>query len=571
MGIKGFPTLKTVKPTLSHGKPIIADYQGARTAAGIIEAVKGIIPNHVKRITDKGLNDWLKESNDTAKAILFSDKGTTSALIKVLASHFYGNMPFAQIRDKDTVAVATFGIEKYPTLLVLPGGTAPVVIYDGQLEKTAMAEFLGKYAAPATPPRQDSKQNPLKDKKKRSSSKPAQSSTKSSKASSSQDTAKATESAASATTITLEDPNQATPSPDPIVAPEDAATPVSIPNIPPPLSQLESPRALKAQCLGPKTSTCIVALLPPSTELESTLPNAATIAQASLSEIEQKHKNRGAHIFPFFAIPASNSASEDLRSGLGLKGNEVEVVAVNGRRSWYKKFDSAKGFGFVEIEGWIDEIRLGEGKKEKLPEGLVVETVEKEPEPSILDSIKNNLPDGLKVEMVEDLSEEGIADILRKDAEQARAAGEFTAKEAQESVKSATQQATKKAAEAAEAMADGAGSIKEKAAGATDQAAAAADQIKSRAADATSVVSQEASGASSAAKDQATEAAASVASAVEKAKAAAASASSIVNDKAADATEVVKEKISEVAGQVKEGAEKVQSKVDERKVKHEEL
>lgn len=378
MGVKGFPTLKTVRPTLKTGKPIVQDYQGPRTAKDIVEAVKGIIPNHVKRVSDKELDGWLKEGNDTTKAILFSNKGTTSALIKVLAGEYYGKLAFAQIRDKDTKAISTFGVSAYPTLMVLPGGTEPAVVYDGPMVKASMQAFLGQYAYKASDGSTIKEQNqkPLAEPEKKPSTDSAQSSSDSStfsKASASYASEEASSAAASASTITIDLPTPPTESPDPIATPADAPAPAVMPDMAPPLSQLNTPEDLQAQCVGPKTPTCILVLLPSSADADAMLPESATQALTSLSEIAEKHKQRGTKLFPFFSIPATNVAATSLREGLGLKSSdEVELLAVNGRRGWWKGF-TGKGHGIMDVEGWVDGIRLGEGKKAKIPEGLLNE------------------------------------------------------------------------------------------------------------------------------------------------------------------------------------------------------
>ena len=148
MGIKGFPTLKTVRATGKIGKPIIMDYNGPRTASAMVEAVKKLITNNVKRLEDKELNGWLKENNETAKAILFSEKATPSALIKVLANDYLYNLHVAQVQKKERKGNQMFGITDYPTLVVLPGGNEPAVTYDGEMKKPAMSEFLSRYAQP---------------------------------------------------------------------------------------------------------------------------------------------------------------------------------------------------------------------------------------------------------------------------------------------------------------------------------------------------------------------------------------------------------------------------------------
>ena len=77
-----------------------------------------------------------------------------------------------------------------------------------------------------------------------------------------------------------------------------------------------------------------------------------------------------------------------MKSKLGLpQDSGVEIIALNGKRGWWRRYDpgSDGNFGIVEVEAWIDAIRLGEGAKRKLPEGVVVgvvvdEEAKKEPE-----------------------------------------------------------------------------------------------------------------------------------------------------------------------------------------------
>ena len=370
MGVKGFPTLKTVRVTSKPGKPTILDYNGARSATEIVEAVKALIPNNVKRIDDKGLKEWLDKDNSTAKAILFSDKGTTSALIKAIANEYLGNVHFAQIRNKETDANKLFGIEKYPTLVVLPGGDKEAVAYDGELKKASMNDFLNKYAEPRKPStREEDATKPKKASKESDQAKASKASSKLAEASASQASEQASEAAASATTITLGEPD-ATASPDPIVD-EEGPKPVPVPNVPA-ISELATPEELQSKCLGPKTHTCILALLPPGAEPEAELSEESRSALTSLGQLEQKHKARGSHLFPFYSVAATNKGAETLGAALGLDGSSLHLIAVNGKKNWWREYDSTKGFGDVAVEDWVDGIRFGEGKKQKLPEGIVV-------------------------------------------------------------------------------------------------------------------------------------------------------------------------------------------------------
>lgn len=372
MGVQGFPTLKIVKPSKKPGKPVVEDYQGARSASGIVEAVKAAIPNNVKKISDKGLSAFLESNNDTSKALLFSDKGTTSALIKVLATEYLGNMNFAQIRNKETVAAEMFGVTEYPTLIVLPGGTQDPVKFEGVYKKDAIKEFLSQHASPVAQS-SDQKQKPIGKKPEKVPKEDAVKSEEAfssfSSASSSHASAEASEEAAGATTITLEPESNPTESPDPIASP-NAPKPIEVPDQPEPIPDLIEEQYLRERCLGAKTSTCILALLPEVGD-EEVLPEAASAALSSLAELSEKHVKRATKLFPFFSIPARNTASVTLRDALKLGSvKDFELVAVNARRGWWRRYEG-ESFDFQSMENWVDNIRFGEGPKSKLPEEVL--------------------------------------------------------------------------------------------------------------------------------------------------------------------------------------------------------
>ncbi|KAL8909426.1 MAG: hypothetical protein Q9207_000261 [Kuettlingeria erythrocarpa] len=387
MGVQGFPTLKIVKPSKKPGKPIVEDYQGGRTAKDIVDAVKQAIPNNVKRISDKGLNAWLDANNDTAKAILFSDKGTTGALIKVVATDYLGRINFAQVRNKETAAVEMFGIATYPSLVVLPGGTEPPVLFGGSFSKASMKEFLDQYAsstksASAQKPKKE--QKPLVAEDEPSAQAPAEAEETAASASASSAFSFASSSHASeegsatpsgATTETLDDNSQPTESPDPNIVPEDTPKPAAMPDLAPPIPALIERVFLEQRCLSPKTTTCILALLPQAVDDEqASLAADASTALASLAEIAEKHSQRGGKPF-IFSVPARNAGQGALREALQLS-NGIELVVVNAKRGWYRRYEGADGFGKNALENWIDAIRLGEGAKASLPDGLVMDEKE---------------------------------------------------------------------------------------------------------------------------------------------------------------------------------------------------
>ncbi|KAF2806970.1 uncharacterized protein BDZ99DRAFT_393765 [Mytilinidion resinicola] len=368
MGVKGFPTLKIVRPGKKAGKPTVEDYNGQREAKAIVNAVKERIPNTVKRVGDKGLEDWLKEGNDTAKAVLFSDKGVTSATIRALAIDFAGVVNIAQIRNKEKEAMSTFGIEKVPAFVLLPGGDKEGIVYDGKMEKAPMSEFLSQIAPPNPdcPPEKE-KASKKKQSSKKDGKKEAKNSASFSSASSSQHSADAESAKASATNIVLEEPEIPTESPDPNV---ETAPPVVVEEAPASIPRISSGPDLQAQCFSAKSKQCILAILPDG----DALPDAATTALASLSSIHKKHEELNTHLFPFFAVPASNPFVAVLREELKLSAEDTQIITTLAKRGWWKQYSGA-GFGATVVEDWVDALRMGEGKKEKLPDSLIVEAI----------------------------------------------------------------------------------------------------------------------------------------------------------------------------------------------------
>ncbi|KAF2035843.1 disulfide isomeras-like protein [Setomelanomma holmii] len=366
MGVQGFPTLKIVRPGKKPGKPTVEDYQGERSAKGIVNAVKDKVPNPVKRVNDKNLDEWLQEHKDSAKAILFSDKGIVSATLRALAIDFAGLVAVAQIKKSEKAAVEKYGIAKFPSLILIKPHSEEAIKFDGKVEKDAMVEFLSQVAPPNPdcPPAKEKKSKAKKDSKK-----DAKSSSKFSKASASHKSADASSAAASATDETVEEPVVPTESPNPNLKDEDTPEPIELPKeeVKPTIPLISEANEVQALCLNEDSKTCILAILPKEESSE-----AAQTAIASLAAIHKKYDTKTSHLFPFVGITASNPVASSLLSSLSLgSDDQVHLIATHGKRAWFKKFYGS-AFGPEEVEQWVDAIRMGEGKKEKLPESLLV-------------------------------------------------------------------------------------------------------------------------------------------------------------------------------------------------------
>lgn len=321
MGVKGFPTLKLVKPSSKKGKPIIKEYQGPRTAKGIVDAVVDEIPNHVQRLTAPKLTEWLNEKNETSKAILFTPKGTTSALYKALAIDFLGSMEFAQVRDKETDALKQFGIEKVPSLVILPGGSAPGKVYEGAMKHEALHKFLAEIA----PPKAKSKEEPKAKKEKKGKVEEI-----------------------------VEEIKEK-------IIPETPKIPLIIPDL------VDTPAVTNA-CFSPTSKkTCIIALVAPSGE----------DPDPTLAGLHAAHE-KAPKTYRFYKVSVASQPAMQMVKELKLSNELPSFVAINGAKRWFipHKGDTSAG----SILAWLDGMKFGESKKEKLPKGFfeAVEEIKEE-------------------------------------------------------------------------------------------------------------------------------------------------------------------------------------------------
>ncbi|KAI5289326.1 hypothetical protein KEM54_004075 [Ascosphaera aggregata] len=329
MSIKGFPTLKIIVPSKKPGKPVIEEYKGRRSVKDIKKAVIDRIPNHVKRVTDKSLDGWLAESNSTAKALLFSKKGTTSGIYRSLAIDFLDSIEFAQLRNKEKAAVAMFGVKDFPQLILLPGGNELPITYDGVMEKKPMLKFLSQFATPQP-------DGLFKGSKKTKDSKRADSEA----------------SSQSAAQKGMFDVGQAAEMPT-----------------------ISDNSQLQKTCLRQDSKLCILAFV--GAHQDSANAEGSSIsAEKTLWGVVHNHAVRGGSHISFYAVSKDLESSKGLLNKLNLEETtSTTFLAINAKRGWWSKYEPVAGsegaYKKIDLEAWVDQIKMGEGKRDKLPASAV--------------------------------------------------------------------------------------------------------------------------------------------------------------------------------------------------------
>jgi protein disulfide-isomerase A6 len=182
-GVQGFPTIKVFAasaPGEKKKKSAVSDYQQGRTAADLARFANSLVdsslPSGLVQVPkgDEAMQQLLAQfgagSADNAAAfqpmlLLFTDKSSTPALLKMAAHMLRPHAQVIEVRSHLKQAMEMFKVQKTPALMLLKGLTAEGGVsaeaYQGAVELDALVGWVastlrvtlgGKSAAPPPPP-----------------------------------------------------------------------------------------------------------------------------------------------------------------------------------------------------------------------------------------------------------------------------------------------------------------------------------------------------------------------------------------------------------------------------------
>ncbi|KAI9323354.1 thioredoxin-like protein [Dichotomocladium elegans] len=171
--IKGFPTIKVFRPTMVTDKHTgrltkkAQDYPGGRDARSIVDYMLAWQPSEVRFVKSDAskaksqksvsVDEFYATQNETLpKALLFTDKSSTSALYKALSVDFKDRMLVGEVKKAEKALIKEYNVKSYPTLFIT-SPEAGHVSYEGKMKREALFEFFEKYALPASPTSEEGK------------------------------------------------------------------------------------------------------------------------------------------------------------------------------------------------------------------------------------------------------------------------------------------------------------------------------------------------------------------------------------------------------------------------------
>lgn len=309
--IKGFPTIKLLQPR-GKGLPAVQDYAGPRKSKPLADFALQNIPNYVERVTSANLQDFLDVNNASSKVLLFSSKGPVSPMYKSLAIDFLGRASFGYVRDNQEEAMQAFGVTTVPRLLLLPGGNEPVQAYEGDMKHDAMQDFIAQLIA-----------QPVEG-------------------------------------VDHEDMGFQ----EKVLKPSANAAPRPANHT---LLELMTKDQLLNDCFSLK-QTCTISSLASSGESKDEAWSTKMLQKEVLLDVCDKAQRLKASSFKFLYVDSDGPEAAMLQELLALPSDRPATIAVHGVRQWYAAYEG--DFGADGLGNWLEDLRIGSVKKEKLPSAL---------------------------------------------------------------------------------------------------------------------------------------------------------------------------------------------------------
>ncbi|KAJ1807076.1 hypothetical protein LPJ75_004894, partial [Coemansia sp. RSA 2598] len=147
--VQGFPTLKVLtEKRTKRGTRRSVDYQGERKASSMAKFARSLLPDLSKRLAADELDEFIASSS-LPKAVLLTERRSSSELWKGVSAQLDRKVKFAQIANPDAEAMQRLGVESLPAVVVFADAKDPgsYEVYGGENKYEPLVRFINAVAS----------------------------------------------------------------------------------------------------------------------------------------------------------------------------------------------------------------------------------------------------------------------------------------------------------------------------------------------------------------------------------------------------------------------------------------
>lgn len=149
--VRSFPAYKIYPPLPAPVLP----YEGDLTVAALTTYLGKFIGNKVIEVNNNNVDNFLTESHNLPKAVLFTDKKGFPLIFKALSVQFdvknffkkQKKIKFGIVRSENKAIVDKYKVKKFPTILIIPvGDKKQPQIYQGENKFKPIFDFMNVFS-----------------------------------------------------------------------------------------------------------------------------------------------------------------------------------------------------------------------------------------------------------------------------------------------------------------------------------------------------------------------------------------------------------------------------------------
>jgi thioredoxin-like negative regulator of GroEL len=122
-------------------------YNGKQDWNSLANAASKKMQNFVQSVNQENFDAFMSRDQQKSKVLYFTDKKTTSAIMKSFSKRFLDKLSIGEVRHTDELS-KKFGVQKFPQLLVVTDIESYAGdVYEGEMKVDQMSKFLSTYAS----------------------------------------------------------------------------------------------------------------------------------------------------------------------------------------------------------------------------------------------------------------------------------------------------------------------------------------------------------------------------------------------------------------------------------------